>query len=55
MSDHLQGSHEEKAMCVLCYVLSAASSVVCLFLLIRSILGWWASPERSSAMGRKQH
>lgn len=40
MSDHLQGSHEEKGMRVLCYVFSAASLAICLFLLIRSILGW---------------
>jgi hypothetical protein len=41
MSDHLQGRHhEENAMCVLCYVISAASVALCLFLLIRSILGW---------------
>jgi hypothetical protein len=40
MSQHLQGSHEEKGMRVMCYVISAVSIAICLFVLIRSSLGW---------------
>jgi hypothetical protein len=40
MLDHLQGNNEDKGMRVMCYVISAASIAICLFLVIHAILGW---------------